>query len=97
MIAEIESLIKELKENINRLQNLNSQTLVENNELKEEIVELNNKIQQQNINNEELIKKYESLKLAKSIAVSSGDSHDAKIKINRLVREIDKCISLLNR
>ncbi len=71
--------------------------MLENSKLKDEIVELNNKIQQQDINNEDLIKKYESLKLAKSIAVSSGDSHDAKIKINRLVREIDKCISLLNK
>jgi len=97
MIAEIKSLIINLKENINKLKDLNSQTSLENNKLKEEIIELNNKIQQQDTNNIELINKYESLKLAKSIAVSSGDSHDAKIKINRLVREIDKCISLLNR
>ena len=97
MIAEIESLIIDLKENIKKIKGLNSQTSQENSKLKEEIVELNSKIQQQNTNNEELIKKYESLKLAKSIAVSSGDAHDAKIKINRLVREIDKCISLLNR
>jgi len=41
--------------------------------------------------------KYESLKLAKIIAPSSTDSHDAKIKLNRIVREIDRCISLLNK
>ena len=35
--------------------------------------------------------------MAKTIAASSEDAHDAKIKINRLVREIDKCISLLDR
>ena len=97
MIAEIESLILDLKNNIKKLKDFNSQTSLENSELKKEIIEFNNKIQETDKNNQELIKKYESLKLAKSIAVSSGDSHDAKIKINRLVREIDKCISLLNR
>ena len=97
MIAELESLILDFKKNIDNLKDLNSKTSLENKELKEELKELNNKIQTQDRINEELDNKYESLKLAKSIAVSSGDSHDAKIKINRLVREIDKCISLLNR
>jgi hypothetical protein len=41
--------------------------------------------------------KYESLKLGKMIEASSKDEHDAKIKINRIVREIDQCIALLNR
>ena len=41
--------------------------------------------------------KYNKLKLAKRLLASSGDSHDAKIKINRIVREIDKCVALLNR
>jgi hypothetical protein len=37
------------------------------------------------------------LKLAKAIALTDDTSHDAKIKVNRIVREIDKCIALLNR
>ncbi|HEY5511626.1 MAG TPA: hypothetical protein VIK10_11425 [Prolixibacteraceae bacterium] len=47
--------------------------------------------------NQDLSKKIEDLKFAKSLAGGSEDSHEAKIKINRLVREIDKCISLLNK
>ena len=47
--------------------------------------------------NQDLSKKVEDLKFAKSLAGGSEDSHEAKIKINRLVREIDKCISLLNK
>jgi len=31
------------------------------------------------------------------LAGNSEDSHQAKLKINRIVREIDKCIALLNR
>ncbi len=45
---------------------------------------------------EELERRYENLKLAKAILSTGGSSHDAKIKVNRIVREIDKCIALLN-
>lgn len=41
--------------------------------------------------------RYDSLKLAKTLEVTQVDAHEAKLKINQLVREIDKCIALLNR
>lgn len=41
--------------------------------------------------------KYNKLKLAKIIVASSNDLHDAKLKVNRMMREIDRCIALLNR
>ncbi|MBN2212869.1 MAG: hypothetical protein JW723_01380 [Bacteroidales bacterium] len=41
--------------------------------------------------------KYDNIKLAKTIVSSDDNSHDARIKMNRIVREIDKCIALLNR
>ncbi|HKL37559.1 MAG TPA: hypothetical protein VJ876_01605 [Bacteroidales bacterium] len=40
--------------------------------------------------------KLSTMELAKGIA-SAESTHDAKIKINRIVREIDKCIALLNK
>jgi site-specific DNA-adenine methylase len=45
----------------------------------------------------ELDKKYNQQQLAKAFVASSDDAHDAKIKVNRIVREIDQCIALLNR
>lgn len=45
----------------------------------------------------ELEKKVDVIKLATSMQSPTGDVHDAKIKINRLVREIDNCIDLLNK
>jgi phage shock protein A len=62
----------------------------EKDELKEEIKVLEIKIK-------ELETKYNNAILAKSIISSESDAHDAKIKVNRIVREIDKCIALLNR
>jgi len=45
----------------------------------------------------DLNNKYNKLKLAKIIVASSNDMHDAKLKVNRMLREIDRCIALLNR
>ena len=41
--------------------------------------------------------KYNKLKISKALIASSEDVHDAKLKVNRMVREIDKCIALLNK
>ncbi len=45
----------------------------------------------------DLEEKYNKLKISKAIIASSENVHDAKLKVNRMVREIDKCIALLNR
>ncbi|MDX9771162.1 MAG: hypothetical protein RBT19_12430 [Tenuifilaceae bacterium] len=45
----------------------------------------------------ELDKKYNQQQIANAFAASSEDAHDAKIRVNRIVREIDNCIALLNR
>ncbi len=41
-------------------------------------------------------KEYNLLKVAKTIEGSNESTRETKLKINALVREIDKCISLLN-
>jgi len=46
---------------------------------------------------EVLESKYQNLKLAKSLASSPEDVKNAKLQMSRMVREIDKCIALLNR
>jgi len=43
-----------------------------------------------------LTEKYNTLKTAKSLACNTDENHQAKLKINQMVREIDKCIALLN-
>jgi cell division septum initiation protein DivIVA len=42
-------------------------------------------------------KRNDQQQLAKAILASSDDVHDAKLKVGRIVREIDQCIALLNR
>lgn len=61
-----------------------------------EIKELKEKVKALKDENKEIIEKYNTLKTAESIAGVVKDNHEAKIKINKMVREIDKCITLLN-
>ncbi len=39
---------------------------------------------------------YDLLKAAKVVQISSQDAKEARARINRLIREVDKCIALLN-
>ncbi|TCI85405.1 hypothetical protein [Tenacibaculum sp. M341] len=41
-------------------------------------------------------KQFDILKVAKTMEGSSEDTRNTKLKINALIREIDKCILLLN-
>jgi regulator of replication initiation timing len=97
MTAELEAVIGTLNKNIEKLKEQYNRVLEDNKNLSVELLKLKEELKNKEEENESLINKYESLKMAKTIAAASGDAHDAKIKINRLVREIDKCISLLDR
>lgn len=44
----------------------------------------------------QLSKKYDSLKVARTITAASVDVDIAKERLSKLVREVDKCINLLN-
>ncbi len=82
-IKSIISLYEEQKQ-------INLQLNTKTKELTDKITHLENKITDTEL-------KFDNLKLAKVIASSDESTHDAKIKVNRIVREIDKCIALLNR
>jgi phage shock protein A len=45
----------------------------------------------------QLEQQYATARLAKSVLVPSEDRESAKAQINRIVREIDECIALLNK
>lgn len=44
----------------------------------------------------ELLSRYDNLKLAQGVAMSEEERRNAKARYTKLVREIDKCIALLN-
>ena len=97
MTNDKESVINNLKSNILRLRSLYEKGKETNYLLEKEKVELSAKLLQKEREIESLETKLNTLKLAKSISGENNDMQDAKVKVNNLVREIDKCIALLNR
>ncbi|MFO7940076.1 MAG: hypothetical protein R6U66_10040 [Bacteroidales bacterium] len=97
MNAEQKELLTTLQTKVKHLMTLHNELLQENKHLHNKEKELKQQLQERDEEVLFLKNKYNKLKLAKSISASAGDSHEAKIKINRIVREIDKCVALLNR
>ncbi len=61
-------------------------------------IELHGEVERLEKRLNELEKKHENLKIAKVLSsLPGGDVHETKLQVNRIVREIDKCIALLNR
>jgi len=96
-------ILEILKARLSDLITLYERTKEENLHLFEENQKL---IEKNNQKDEEILKlkeKLETYKLSNAFIITSGEEditekkHDAKIRINRIVKEIDKCIALLNR
>ena len=88
-MASVEPKIKKL---IERHQEIKERQ----NQLQKEIIELREINDQQKKIINELKEKNKLLKIAKSTETIEGAA-DAKLKINEMIREIDKCIGLLNK
>ena len=97
MAHEYEDIIVNLRNNLKKIINLYEEEKEKNTELSTKIGELNKSIEKLTTENKELEQKYENNKIASAFITATGDNHDAKIKVNRIVREIDKCIALLNK
>ena len=90
-LNEIRSFIKSLKEK------LNSKTQ-ENNKINEDILSAGEEIIHLKTKISDLNENIKMLKLASQIDGNEvGSTKDVKLMINEMVREIDKCITLLNK
>jgi hypothetical protein len=88
---------EELQQRIRQVLELYQKERTENELLKRKRIELEEKVRFDNNRLNDLEEKYNKLKISKALIASSEGVHDAKLKVNRMVREIDKCIALLNR
>ncbi|MDX9848417.1 MAG: hypothetical protein RBT74_15655 [Tenuifilaceae bacterium] len=97
MSVEQNTIHTGLKAKIKELISAYEKLKEENLKLSEQKATLENVLQERELAFLELDRKYNQQQLAKAFVASSEDAHDAKIKVNRIVREIDQCIALLNR
>ena len=97
MSAEQVEILEGIKGKIQSAKERMREQTNENTQLKQKNEDLQQLIQQKQSLIDELEEKNQRLSMVKSIVANDQDSHDARIQINRIVREIDKCIALLNR
>ena len=81
----LEDKLKNLLSNYEFLKNENQILLQSNTELQHQVLESRQQLVEQK-------KDFSLLKIAKTIGGSSTYTKDTKLKINTLIREIDKCI-----
>ena len=85
-----------IRESVEAISLENKQLRGNNENLTQQLVELQKTIELQKNALYELKEENKMIKLAKEMSSTNADVHDLKIKINELVRDIDKCIDLLN-
>ena len=96
MTKEEESALRLFETRVRQLILKYNELEKENQELYAMVDEKDRALQVANAEINKLKEEYENLKLAKMIDISSQELGDAKSKVTKLIRDIDKCIALLN-
>jgi len=96
MNTEYDDLIISLKDKIFKLIVLVNELKNKNNVLLKNKAELEFQLNEKNKIISEVERKYKNLKIGKLIDILGKEVNDARLKINRIVREVDNCIALLN-
>lgn len=63
--------------------------------LEDRLAERERQIKEIECRNEQLEAKYNNLKMARMLELSDSDTRQARQRLNRLVRDVDRCIALL--
>ena len=96
MTEEDKKLISTFEARLRHLLYEYQQLKQKNEELKEVIRKKDETIEEIQSNYKSLDTKYANLKLAKIISINDSEAKDTKQRLSKLVREVDKCIALLN-
>ena len=97
MSAEQTEIFEGIRQKIQMVKSRLKVQQEENIRLKKQNDELQNAVQQKQLRIDELEQRNQKLSLVKGIGADGEENQEARIQINRIVREIDKCIALLNR
>lgn len=95
MTDEKEILVRDFRAKISQLITICERLSEEKATLEDKNTKLQESLNSLEDDNKKLRLQNENLKTINSL-LTGNDSHDTKIKLNRIVREIDKCLSLLN-
>jgi FtsZ-binding cell division protein ZapB len=90
------NIISSLEIKINKLLSSFNNLKLVNDELKNEKSRLSLELDDQSRQINSLNDKIKIMSISKSVDVSKNDVKETRLKINEYIREVDKCIALLN-
>ncbi len=96
MTDEDKNRLDILEARIRQLMFLHDELKQKNQALTQALDEKSNKLQELQLGYKELEATYTDLKQARIISIHDSDVSDTKQRLSKLVREIDKCLALLN-
>lgn len=89
-------VIENFESKLNRLMDAYTRLSAENAALREQLTQQSVELVKVREQYDELTASYTNLKLAKIISVSDSEKGDTQQRLLKLVREVDRCIALLN-
>ncbi|MBE7441615.1 MAG: hypothetical protein KF732_01530 [Flavobacteriales bacterium] len=94
-MKDLSALVANLRRKAEKLVEKYQVVIEQNKQLTNEVFELKEELNKRNQQLSEMENKIKVLKISKS--VDSESTKDVKLKINEMVREIDKCIAQINK
>ena len=89
-------VIENFESKLNRLMGAYTQLSAENAALREQLAQQSVELVRVRKQYDELTASYTNLKLAKIISVNDSEKGETQQRLLKLVREVDRCIALLN-
>jgi uncharacterized coiled-coil DUF342 family protein len=96
MTEQDQILFDDFKARLRLLIHRHDRLKAEKQQLEDQLGALRKELSALKAENDELLTKYDNLKIARVLSVSDNDKQQTKQRINKIVREIDKCIAQLN-
>ena len=96
MNAEYQTALSQLKNKIGLLVSQYERVKADSERMAIELTSLKIILSENKVKISELEKKTNRLQMAEAFKASSGDVREAKQKIGKIIKEIDRCISILN-
>lgn len=96
MTKEEEILLRKFETRVRQMILQYKELEAENRELCELVDQKERELEQAKAETETVRRDYANLKLAKMIEIGDNDLKNAKTRLSKLVRDVDKCIALLN-
>ena len=97
LMSDNQSQLVQLKLKVEKLINLHTQLVKENQQLKLIQTQLTEEIKRSHQQVADLVEKNKLIKMAQAVSGTDQNTRDLKLKINEYIREIDRCLALINR